>query len=203
MVKIGQILDSLKGMLDTYFRGTDMARKPEVVLGNVALVDAVNTSTLQIRNKVIISLVNIEEENTLRYAQRQSFLPAQDGNTSRLINHNPTVFLNLYVLFSCPRDDDKYRESLDYLSTIVHFFQRQSVFYQNDVPELGESEDIERISFELYSLSFEQMNHLWGVLGGKYMPSVMYKVRIVPVKDLPDSPSSLIKRQNVQIDNKP
>jgi hypothetical protein len=36
---------------------------------------------------------------------------------------------------------------------------------------------------ELYTLTFEQINHLWGSLGGKQMPFVMYKLRLIALTD--------------------
>jgi hypothetical protein len=32
-------------------------------------------------------------------------------------------------------------------------------------------------------MNFEQLNHLWGILGGKYLPSVLYKIRRVTVDE--------------------
>jgi hypothetical protein len=36
---------------------------------------------------------------------------------------------------------------------------------------------------EMFTLNFEQVNHLWSTLGGKYLPSVLYKLRVVGVED--------------------
>ena len=41
---------------------------------------------------------------------------------------------------------------------------------------------IDRLVFDLHNLSFEQLNHLWSVLGGTYVPSVLYKVRLVKIQ---------------------
>jgi hypothetical protein len=47
---------------------------------------------------------------------------------------------------------------------------------------------------ELHSLNFEQINHLWSVSGGKYLPSVMYKIRQVVIdEDAAVSESGFIK----------
>jgi hypothetical protein len=35
----------------------------------------------------------------------------------------------------------------------------------------------------MVSLNAEQINHLWAVLGGKYFPSVLYKVRMLTIED--------------------
>ena len=39
-----------------------------------------------------------------------------------------------------------------------------------------------RLVPELYTLTFEQINHLWGSLGGKQSPFVMYKIRLVRIQ---------------------
>ncbi|HXS15683.1 MAG TPA: Pvc16 family protein, partial [Polyangiaceae bacterium] len=43
--------------------------------------------------------------------------------------------------------------------------------------------DIKELSVELYTMNFEQVNHLWSTLGGKYMPSVLYKVRNLSISE--------------------
>jgi hypothetical protein len=32
-------------------------------------------------------------------------------------------------------------------------------------------------------MSFEQVNHLWSILGGKYLPSVLYKIRQITLDE--------------------
>ena len=41
---------------------------------------------------------------------------------------------------------------------------------------------LEKIIFDIYNLDFEKLNHLWGVLGCSYFPSVLYKVRLIKVQ---------------------
>ncbi|MCY7327045.1 MAG: DUF4255 domain-containing protein, partial [Saprospiraceae bacterium] len=72
------------------------------------------------------------------------------------------------------------------ISKVVLFFQRKNVFTPENVganlvfpTEVG----VEKIILDLFTLNFEQINHLWGVLGGKYMPSVLYKLRIVAIQN--------------------
>ena len=43
-------------------------------------------------------------------------------------------------------------------------------------------------------MNFEQVNHLWSTLGGKYLPSALYKVRQLTIfEDVEVSESGLIK----------
>jgi len=162
-----------------------------VVMENIADLDKSEGGTLN--NKVIISLVNIEEESTfknIKSTRRNQF----SGNLEYL---NPPVFLNLYILFSCPMPDgdDKYQKALSRLGLVIQFFQNRKVFtLRNAVKfEIKDPSQLEphelrnfdnlKIIMDLYTLTFEQINHLWGSLGGKQVPFAMYKARLIEIKD--------------------
>jgi hypothetical protein len=54
---------------------------------------------------------------------------------------------------------------------------------------------------DLYTMNFEQVNHLWSTLGGKYLPSALYKVRQVTLNEnVTTSESSFIKE--IQLNEK-
>jgi hypothetical protein len=42
---------------------------------------------------------------------------------------------------------------------------------------------LNKLICDLYPMSFEQQNHLWGVMGSKMLPSVVYKVRMVTYQE--------------------
>jgi hypothetical protein len=92
---------------------------------------------------------------------------------------NPKIFLNLFVLFAVNKAD--YLQSLKELSLVIQFFQQKFYFDLSNSPSLDVK--IDKLLMELHSLNFEQLNHLWGVLGGKYIPSVLYKMRVVGIED--------------------
>jgi hypothetical protein len=101
------------------------------------------------------------------------------------------------MLISVNRNN--YAQSLAWLGHILQFFQYQNVFTPITHPSLDSR--ILKLITELYSLNFEQINHLWSTLGGKYLPSVMYKVRQVSLdEDLTISESGFIKE--IQIEDK-
>lgn len=166
---------------------------PRVVLGNVAR--AYDTDTLSgadpITNRAIISLVNIEEDRVSK--QQENYVKTDIGVKYK----NPPLYLNIYMLISVNRNN--YGQSLAWLGHILQFFQYQNVFTPVTHPSLDNR--ILKLITELYSLNFEQINHLWSTLGGKYLPSVMYKVRQVSLdEDLTMSESGFIKE--IQIDDK-
>jgi len=67
------------------------------------------------------------------------------------------------------------------LAYIIQFFQYQNVFTPLSHPALDTR--ITKLITDLYTLNFEQINRLWSTLGGKYLPSVMYKVRQITLDE--------------------
>ena len=172
-----------------------------VVIENISLLDSDTTTNLN--NSIVFSVVNIEEESTLKNA------PALKKDASgRARYENPPVYLNLYLLVSCVNknisSNNEYLDTLAKLSHVIRFFQGKNSFTAYDPSKLSAYDDITdfKIKPELYTLTFEQINHLWGVLGGKQMPSVMYKLRLVAIsgrKRLRDIP--LVEEVNANLSN--
>jgi hypothetical protein len=124
---------------------------------------------------VVISLINLEEETTLR-------------NTGHHIKQNekvhyqePPIFLNLYLLFVF--NFESYDSSLLRLSQTIELFQYKRKFAsENATPGNPFPAALEKLIFDFCNLNFEQLNHTWSILGGAYFPSVLYKVRLVKVQ---------------------
>ncbi len=157
-----------------------------IVLGNAAR--AYDTDTLTgsdpIANRAVLSLVNVEEDRVSK--QQENYVKSIVSTRYK----NPPLFLNLYMLVSVNRNN--YGQSLSWLSHILQFFQFQNVFTPITHPSLDSR--ILKLIVELHSLNFEQINHLWSTLGGKYLPSVMYKIRQITLdEDLMVSESGFIK----------
>lgn len=166
---------------------------PRVVIGNIAR--AYDNETLSgsdpIINRAILSLVNIEEDRVSR--QQENYIKSDTSTKYK----SPPLFLNLYMLVSSNRSN--YTQSLAWLSHIMQFFQYQNVFTPTTHPSLDSR--IKKLIVELHSLNFEQVNHLWSTLGGKYLPSVMYKIRQLTIdEDIVVSESGFIKE--IRIDDK-
>jgi hypothetical protein len=170
------ILSELRSYIGASGVGADPDAPEYVVLGNIAQADAPDL-TPPIRERVVLSLVNVHEEATLK---NQPFREAVNG---RVRYRNAPAFLNLFLLFSANYDD--YENALVRLTQVIEFFQGRNVFTYNDAPvaELMGEEGVQelRLVLSLYSMTFEQVNHLWGSLGGKQYPFVLYKLRLVKV----------------------
>jgi hypothetical protein len=164
---------------------------PRVVLGNVARVFDPEQGGDSMNNKAVLSLVNVEEDRVAK--QQENFVRMDTGTRYK----TPQLYLNLYMLFAVNRIT--YSDSLLWLGHILQFFQHQHVFTPITHPSLDTR--VEKLIVDLCTLNFEQINHLWSTLGGKYLPSVMYKVRQITIdEDLTVSESGFIKE--IQINDK-
>jgi hypothetical protein len=154
-----------------------------VVLGNITKAqDADNgpgpNPGNTVTGKAVLSLVNIEEDRISK--SPHNYVKVND----KIEYRNPKIFLNLYCLFAVATP--AYDTALQYLSLIIQFFQYKNVINQQNSPAALEPKldpRIDKLIFDMVSLNFEQVNHLWGTLGGKYLPSVLYKVRLVTIED--------------------
>lgn len=165
--------------------------EPRVRLGNVSRAfDETLTGANSLNDKAIISVVNVEED---RVAKMQENYIKTDATT---VYKSPPVYLNLYVLFAVNRLD--YKESLQWLGHIIQYFQHQNVFTPDSHPALGET-PIQKLIIDLHTLNFEQSNQMWSTLGGKYIPSVLYKIRQVTIdENLKQSESGFIKEIEIK-----
>jgi len=156
-----------------------------LVLGNVGkALDSDTSSQNALNGKAIMSLINVEEDRVAM--QQENWVKSPSGITYK----NPPVYLNLYVLFAVNRTD--YSDSLKYLALIIQFFQSQNVFTPLNYPALDPR--IQKLMCDLYSVNFEQLNQIWSVLGGKYLPSVLYKIRQITIdEDAIDYEAGFIK----------
>ena len=147
-----------------------------VNLGNIALVDEGSSGMGGEQDKVTMTLINIEEEATLK--NRPNYQRMEDDSIQR---QEPPLFLNAYILMSCP--SDTYETALTHISYLLEFYQRQRMMtpvnaVEGDFP----TQHVEKIILELVSLNLEQINHLWGVLGSRHYPAVMFKLKLVPIQ---------------------
>lgn len=135
-------------------------------------------------NKIIITLIKVEEETALKNGRYTKITSSQ-----KVEYKNRPIYTNLYLLFSAV---GAYDCALVNISKVIEIFQGKNVFTNLDgLKEL----DIEdgapgnehnftinhqfKLILELQNQSMEQINHMWGFLGGKQKPSAFYKVRMI------------------------
>lgn len=148
---------------------------------------------LESKTPIVLSIVNIEEDKTQK---NQSIYIKDTNDKKNILRYNqPTQYLILSLLFSSYNKDlSKYLDGIDKLKNIISYFQQNnSFYYKNDDSEMIgyttflSKTDLEQVNYtkitmELVSLSMEQLNQMWSYLGSKYMPSVLYKMRLCPIQ---------------------
>jgi hypothetical protein len=178
---IFQVMELIRQNLNAFLSAP--GTPDSVVLGNIAFSTPDNPLTPADESaQIYMSLVNVEEEPTLR---NQSAL--RQTEIRPLAYTNPPMIINLFILFSANHKD--YSNAIQALSSVLRFFQGNRVFSisRTPVPPVGvfatleEEEHKIKIMLDLMSLTFEQVNHLWGSLGGKQQPFLLFKVRQVEI----------------------
>ncbi|MDX2285978.1 MAG: DUF4255 domain-containing protein [Bacteroidia bacterium] len=186
---IREALSYVVAQLNDFITPLAIPADDEVVLGNIAFADPnVESAAESVTNRIVVSVVNIEQEKTLRNLPYKKPGLNADGDPIATAEE-PPVYLNIFVLFSA--NYAKYANGLHYLARVIAFFQRRFVFTPDTAPGLDPG--IEKLIFELHSMGFDQLNQLWGVLGGKYIPSVVYKMRLVMIQERDPQEASVVR----------
>ena len=172
---ISKALSFIEEQTDLYLQGLlGPSTEPYAILGNIAkIVENGDGNDTAAASGVIITMVNIEED---RISKNPDGVYRQ---VDKIVKTNPKILVNLYVLFSV--NLNAYATALSRISNVVQCFQSNNFFTQASFPSLDPA--IEKLHLELYTMNFEQVNHLWSTLGGKYLPSVLYKMRMVVIAD--------------------
>ena len=147
-------------------------------MGNISQTEHVDISN-DLENQLVLSLLNVEEEQTMKNE------PTFTRRSTTVVDyHNVPLNLNLYLLFSA--NYRNYDTALRRVQQVLTFFQGKNRFTPANspgaVPALDPTTDL-TIRMDLMSLSFEEINHIWGALGGKQLPSVGYRARLITLRD--------------------
>lgn len=176
------VVNELNSHLNAEYN-TAISNNPHVSIGNLA--EGVGSNGLS-REMLYLSLVNIQEEKSLKN------LPncVRDNTKLTAVYENPSVFLNFQILMTATHAD--YSNALSMLSRVIRFFQYKNVFTQDDVVQESiingaPPNDLDKLEtfkliFDIYSPSMEEVNHLWGTLGGKQYPFAIYLLRMMELK---------------------
>ncbi|MEO8535599.1 MAG: DUF4255 domain-containing protein [Flavobacterium sp.] len=175
---IFEIIQIIAEQVNNYL--DEIGLEKSVVAENIAFLESQNeTVAANLEDKVALTLINLDEEATLKN------FPNHAVENSKTIYRNSVINLNLYLLFSANRN--KYINSLNDVSKIIAFFQGKKLFTQSNTIYNRNNVamaniDNFRFSVELYTPTFEELNYIWGTLGGKQFPSALYKVSMIQIE---------------------
>ena len=174
---IYEALQIISEQLDNYLSAAGL--KNLVVLENIALIESADENADHLKGKVVLTLLNLEEESTLKNIPN---FKVKNGKTEY---KNPPVSINLYLLISA--NCDTYDKSLRCLSKTIQFFQGKNVFTSTNTVYNRNNVAFDILDYfkfilELYTLSLEELNYVWGTLGGRQLPSVIYKIQLLEIE---------------------
>jgi len=167
---IDAALSLLAGQLNQHLRRAFQADEDLVVLSSLQEPDG--SAVPLITNKVVLFLVGIERDPTAQRAPETSGL---DGASQ--FQMYPPVYLNLLVMCAANFSGASYLEALKFLSGAITFLQGKPVMDHSNTPEMHPR--IERLMFSIENLGTNDLHGLWGINGGRYLPSVLYRVRLL------------------------
>lgn len=162
-------LGAIVAHLNQALRRSFALREDLVLLANLHEQDG--SVALQADNRIIVSLVNIERDTT----PQRDLRPASPG-LRNVLSPGP-VYLNLHVLFAAHFGAANYTEALKLISGTIGHFQSRPVLDHQNTPELDPR--IDRLALDIANLGIAELSQLWSILSGKYLPSVLYRVRMV------------------------
>lgn len=174
---IDNLLEAIKEEVDTYLK-LKMRDNREAYIHLVPVIDQDGKSSVA-ENTVCMSLVKIEEDKN-----NMAVPPPHNRVNGQVHYFNPPVKLHLFVLFSASTSDGQeknYTEALKRITHVIAFFQSKNVFTSANTPRLEQG--FGKVTAELFNMTMEEQNNLWGMLGGVYRPSVLYKLRAVLVQE--------------------
>ncbi len=174
-----EALEIVREQLSNYLQNIDLGTN-KVVLDSIAhFVDNPNRDNEALDDKVILSLLSLQEETSLKNQRNMRF---QNGNP--VYTNNP-VNVHAYILFTCNRSD--YAFSLRSLAAIIAFFQGKNIFnHKNTVFSRNTQvmRDVTEFYFtlDLYTPTFEELNYIWSMHGGKAYPAALYKLNLLSLE---------------------
>lgn len=182
---IGSALTYLRDKVNNHLQdGETDSGQPLVVFIEGDKIDPLNIQS----GRVNILVVNVEEERELRGAN-----PYYDERSQRI---NPDIPLTISALFIARFND--YPTSWNYLTDIIRFFQSHPVLERADNQAQSSNnmpEGIESLRCEMISLNLQQQNEVWGALRITQHPALLYKIKLITLRD--PHPQSSEKTKNV------
>lgn len=170
---IDKALSFISNQLNQEIKMTYGLTEDMVIAGSLINPDGSVTDNME--NKIVLSLINLEHETTTK--SLGNYIENNDHDFAAVA---PPVYLNLYLLVSANYNSANYLEALKMLSTVIAIFQGTPVFEKSNFPDMDPS--VQRLTFEIYNLPINELSHIWSGIGAKYVPSIIYKVRMITIQ---------------------
>jgi len=167
MTLLNNALSSTAHRLNEHLLNTFPSPDPWVICCNLSRPDG--TPEAGTENKIVATLLGLTPQTTV--ANYNPTHGSGDGYTPV----QPPLFLNAFILFTANFAGARYLDGLNMLSRTIGFFQANPVFSAQNLPGLDPG--IDKLTFEMEHLSFEDQSTVMAAQKALYLPSVAYKLR--------------------------
>ena len=174
---IGDLLDFVAKQLNRYVCLQQGVSEDEAKVILSLLVDQGGNVASNDENVVLMTLVDTSK-NTLAYSNKK--MPNGMGGVNTEIDHL-ALHLDLKLLFSAYFKSDRAKDALNMLTLVMQFFQSKPQFTAENSPGLPSG--VKKLDFTLETVGLQEQSHMWGILGAKYMPSVVYTMKMISFFD--------------------
>lgn len=182
---IGDALTYIRKRLDAHLRAVMGLAEDGSAAERVILVDGDKLDPFTLPQGTIGMLVaNVQEDREFRDADR---FQRRHGNGPglKLEGHYPDIHLELFVLFIANFKD--YATAWNQLYQVLSFFQQHPVFDTDSDKNLPPGierlpSEIDRLSNELCSQSFQEQNELWSALRTSLRPALLHRFRLITLR---------------------
>ncbi len=170
---IRQALEFMRDRLDGSLRQRFPSDEPRVAISNV--VDRGGGAPAGLSDMLAMTLVNVERDPTA--SGTRPYLERAETSAAVMA---PSMAINLDVLASA-HFEDHYEDGLALLSAAIGHFQGQVSFTPQNAPDLPKG--MQKLTTEWVDLDLREIHNLWTVLGGRYLPSALYKMRMITMQE--------------------
>lgn len=122
-------------------------------------------------NKIYLFLTRISEEFNV---PTNGYRRTSSGEMQQV---NEPAHLCLHIMLAAVFKD--YPTGLQVLSEVIGYLNGKLLFTRDNTPSMHK--DLERFVLKMVTLDYSQQSLLWGTLGAKYSPSVIYSLRLLSV----------------------
>lgn len=150
-----------------YFRNTARWAEDKAIVSNIAGVQS--GSDPEFSDKLLLTLAHLNVE----YALFNQHGKVSNGEQFNRVP-SPLTF-NADLLFSA--SSNNYEESLKLLSDTIAFFQANHFYDATN--SSGLPQGVQKLSLSVLDLDYHESSQLWSRLGAKYVPSILYRMRLV------------------------
>ncbi|MEO1513375.1 MAG: DUF4255 domain-containing protein [Bacteroidota bacterium] len=141
-----------------------------------SIIEPDGSFSVQDNNVLLLKLVSIEPDPIANGSDPITYR----GANPKLVESSP-LYLNLKILLAAYFKPKDLKSGLNMLSMGIAYLQGKTLWNPQNTPSLPKG--VQRLTFEMEGLDLHQQSHMWGAIGVKQMPAILYKLRMLTIDD--------------------